>query len=205
MLTFEQLPKVNSTEWLSLKDFDGEIWKNVEGFDGMYAVSNYGRVKSLQRTIVRKTGITQTIDEKILLQTKNTIGYYCISLIAPNIKRKTQKVHILVANAFVENKNSYKCINHIDENKSNNHFQNLEFCTFKYNLEYGNGTKVRAITRNRNHPPRKVVMLNLNGDFEKSFDSYRDASDYIKCKPSRIYECCNGNRKSAKAHKFMWK
>ena len=205
ILTFEQLPDVNSTEWLSLNDFEGEIWKYVDGFDESYAVSNYGRVKSLQRTIMRNTGTPQTIREKILLQTKNTTGYYCVSLIAPDIKRKTQKVHILVANAFVENVNSYKCINHKDENKCNNHFLNLEFCTYKYNLEYRNGTQVRARTRKERHPARKVFMCSRSGRIVREFESTQSAADFVGCTAGRIWECCSGKRKSAKGYLWKWK
>ena len=140
MLEYSQLPQRNSKNWLSLKDFECEVWKDIKGFEGFYCVSNYGRVKSLHRIIVRKTHVTQTVKERILKQTKNSNGNCCVSLIKPDNKKLYRKVHVLVAKAFCKNPNNEKCINHKDENKENNIFLNLEYCSYLYNLQYNNGS-----------------------------------------------------------------
>mgnify|MGYP002623286593 CR=1 FL=1 len=204
ILTSEKLPDVNSTEWLSLNDFDGEVWGVADGFEDFYAVSNYGRVKSLRRTIMRKTGVPQTIRERILRQTTGTTGYLCVSLIKPNTKRIYKKVHILVAQAFCKNINDERCINHIDENKKNNHFLNLEFCSYSYNLQYNGGALRRGAVRKLHHPAKKVVMYNLHGTIEEYFNSCEEAATHVGCQASRVNECCNGKRKTAKSHIFRW-
>ena len=102
-----------------------EIWKDILGYEGLYQVSNYGRVRSL------KYG-----KEKILKQQINTDGYLHIDLYK-NKKRKNYNVHRLVTIAFLENPNNYPQVNHKDENKQNNHIDNLEWCDYKYNCNYG--------------------------------------------------------------------
>ena len=204
MLEYSQLPQRNSKKWLSLKDFECEVWKDIKGFEGFYCVSNYGRVKSLHRIIARKTHVTQTVKERILKQTKNSNGYCCVSLIKPDNKRLYRKVHVLVAKAFCKNPNNEKCINHKDENKENNIFLNLEYCSYLYNLQYNNGSLRRGVTRRLNHPAKKVIMYNLQMELEKDFCSCEEASSYVGCQPSRINECCNGKRKTAKGHIFRW-
>lgn len=203
-LTFEQPPKINSQEWLSQKDFHGELWKDIVGYEGFYCVSNYGRVKSVHRVIDRCTGVRQTIQERILKQTTGTTGYLSVSLVKPNIKRVCKKVHILVAQAFCKNINDERCINHIDENKKNNHFLNLEFCSYSYNIHYNNGALRRGLTRKLLYPAKKVVMCDFHGTVEEHFNSCGEAAAHIGCHASRINECCNGKRKSSKGHVFRW-
>lgn len=109
-----------------------EIWKDVVGYEGLYQVSNLGRVKSLFRY------------KKILKQFEDNKGYLRVTLYKNN-KSKSIKVHKLVAEAFIPNPNNYDCINHKDENKTNNRVENLEFCSFYYNLMYG--TRVQRIAK----------------------------------------------------------
>ena len=71
--------EVNSQRWLNLDNLNNELWCDIEGYEGYYQVSNYGRVKSMSRVIERKS-CKQTINERILVQTKTDTGYYCISL-----------------------------------------------------------------------------------------------------------------------------
>lgn len=101
-------------------DIVGEEWKPIEGHDS-YFVSNKGRVKSCKW------------DKEILLKfSTSEKGYLMVC-----IDRETQRVHRLVASAFIPNPNGYEEINHKDENKENNRVENLEWCDRKYNMEYG--------------------------------------------------------------------
>lgn len=98
-----------------------EIWKEIEGYNGFYSVSNYGRVKSNGGncgSCIRK--------EKILSQSKTRDGYMKVRLMHKN-KDKTMRVHRLVANAFIENPYNKETVNHIDGNKENNNVNNLEW------------------------------------------------------------------------------
>ena len=110
----------------------GEVWKDIDGFDGRYQISNTGIVRSFARPYYSEA--------KILHQFHDSDGYCIVNLCyaSKGIKSKTVKVHRLVANAFIDNPLNLPEINHIDENKTNNHAQNLEWCTTQYNLTYGN-------------------------------------------------------------------
>ena len=98
------------------------IWKEIKGFEN-YSVSNYGEVKSNKKDIILK-------------QRKTKTGYKIVDMRA-NKKKYTKYVHRLVAEAFVDNEFNFKCVNHKDENKENNNYLNLEWCTVKYNNSYG--------------------------------------------------------------------
>lgn len=110
-----------------------EIWKDIEGYEGLYQVSNFGLVKSLPK-LTKNNHISK---EKILKPIQNESGYFSVVLYK-NKQRKRYKIHRLVAITFLNNTNNYCEVNHKDENKSNNHVNNLEWCSRKYNMTYGN-------------------------------------------------------------------
>lgn len=114
-----------------------ESWKDIKGYEGMYQVSNLGRVKSCIRVVNAGANCNHdksTIPERILKV--NHSGKYCQVILSKNGKVKAKTVHRLVAEAFIPNVNNFPCINHRDENKHNNRVDNLEWCTYKYNNEY---------------------------------------------------------------------
>jgi hypothetical protein len=113
-----------------------EEWKPIQGYEGLYAVSNLGNVKSLERYKMNRSK-QKMVQEKILKPFVAGSGYLTVKL-SKNGVSKNFKIHILVAMAFCENKKEYKEINHIDENKHNNNANNLEWCDRKYNCNYGN-------------------------------------------------------------------
>lgn len=118
-----------------------EIWKDIVDYEGKYQISNLGRVKTLGR-ICENVGKNQfssyitkrTIPEKILSVFGNR--YLKVALFK-NGKRKYYSVHRLVAEAFIPNPNNLPIVNHKDEDKTNNRMDNLEWCTYKYNANYG--------------------------------------------------------------------
>lgn len=112
----------------------GEVWKDIEDYEGYYMISNFGRVKSLRRNryVGCKAGI---IKERILKTTLNTSGYELVKLYFKG-KPKFFRVHQLVARHFIENKCCYPIINHIDGNKRNNKADNLEWCTYSKNAQH---------------------------------------------------------------------
>lgn len=111
-----------------------EIWKDIEGYEGLYQVSNFGRVKSLDRYVLRNEN---TLFVKVIVLSQLNIRGYLAVRLCNSGKYKNYFVHRLVANAFIHNDNNYSEINHIDENKHNNHVDNLEWCDRKYNVNYG--------------------------------------------------------------------
>ena len=112
-----------------------EIWKDIEGYENKYQISNLGRVKALDYRRTKK--------EKIL-DSRNNKGYKAIAL-WNNSKRKVFLIHRLVANAFIPNPNKFPQINHKDENKLNNCVDNLEWCTQFYNNIYG--TRLQRVSK----------------------------------------------------------
>lgn len=109
-----------------------EIWKDIRGYEGLYQVSNLGRVRSLDRRDKRN----RYWPERVLKSIVGKFGYASVHLLKDGVT-KTAKVHRLVALMFIENPNNYKEVNHKDENKLNNSVDNLEWCTRSYNVTYG--------------------------------------------------------------------
>lgn len=112
-----------------------EIWKDVEGYEGYYQISNYGNVKSLERKVIRKDGVVQIRSERIMSKRLNNDGYI-VAKFNVNKKSKSVAVHILVAKHFIPNPNNYSEVNHKDCNRKNNKVDNLEWCTHQQNIEY---------------------------------------------------------------------
>ena len=113
-----------------------EIWRPVVGYEGLYEVSSYGRVRSLDRYVKGKGESYWLRKGRVLSPIKDTNGYLLINLCC-NGKPKTINVHRLVAQAFIPNPDNLLEVNHIDEDKINNRADNLEWCSRKYNINYG--------------------------------------------------------------------
>ena len=124
-----------------------EIWKNIEGYEGKYQVSNLGQVKSM---------IGQ---EKVLHPKKHRNGHLQIGL-HKDKKRTTMYIHRLVAQAFIPNPDNLPCVNHKDENPNNNNVDNLEWCTQKYNCNYG--TRVDRIMETKKQQYKKIYKYSFN-------------------------------------------
>ena len=112
-----------------------EVWKAIEGFEGLYEVSNLGNVKSCQRMRKNKYGSLALIQERILKQKSDKNGYKSVAL-SLNGKLYYKRVHRLLAIAFIPNPNHFSLINHKDEDVTNNIISNLEWCTPSYNTCY---------------------------------------------------------------------
>ena len=111
-----------------------EIWKDIIGYEGLYQVSNKGRVKSLQRFVIGKGNGLYPIAERILKFKPRKDNYKVVDLFK-NSKSKSYKVHRLVAIAFIPNPNNYPMVLHIDHNRENNNIENLEWGTQSENMQ----------------------------------------------------------------------
>ena len=167
-----------------------EIWKDIEGYEGLYQVSNLGRVKSLGNNKTRK--------EKILKSTKNTNGYLEVQLCKEG-KHKKYLTHRLVAQAFIPNPNNLLEVNHINEDKTDNRVDNLEYCDRKYNCNYGTRNKKVAIVKSI-----PILQFSLDGELVRKWDSAEEASKELNIFRSSINECCRGRRKSAGGYRWKY-
>lgn len=202
-----------------------EIWKDIEGYEGYYQVSNLGRVRSLDRIIEGRWGLI--LSKGIMLSQKTTTyGYKEVGL-SKNGKVKYFAVHRLVAMAFIPNPNNYPQINHMDECRTNNFVwvnddgsidsskSNLEWCDAKYNSNYGtHNEKLRVLSTGRVLPKyavdimaekhKKPVAMYKDGVLVKTFDSAADADrenddfNYVS-----ISAACKGRLKTYKG--YTWK
>jgi hypothetical protein len=164
-----------------------ELWKAIEGYEGKYEVSNYGRIKSY----------AQNKQGKITLGYTDHKGYKTIYLYDKPQCGKWYKVHRLVASAFISNPNNLPQINHKDEDKSNNAVDNLEWCTNDYNIHYG--TRIlRATESNRccETTSMKVCSVDANGCVEY-FDSINEAERQTGISNANISRTLKGRTKHA--------
>ena len=178
-----------------------EIWKDIKGFEGKYQISNIGRIKRLSNFIVRNNGRKQSWKEKILNPTKDSSGYYTIrSCKKNNIKEGksiTLRIHRLVAEAFIPNPNNYNYINHIDCNKENNVWTNLEWCTNEYNVKQAWATGLC------DNQKKKINQYDLQGNFIRSYESAREAERLGGFRNQNIAHCCKNKQKTH--YGYIWK
>lgn len=118
-----------------------EVWKDIKDYEGLYQISNLGRVKSLKYRKSNKERI-------LILNGAAKHGYYMVGL-CKNHKRKYVTVHRLVAEAFIPNPDNKPQINHKDENRRNNCVDNLEWVTAKENLNYGSHNEKMTYTMHK--------------------------------------------------------
>lgn len=187
-----------------------EIWRPVVGYEGLYEVSNYGNVYSVKRECVSGNGGIQNVGGHCLPLNKWK-GYLRVTL-CKNGVQKNFSVHRVVAEAFISNPNNYPVINHKDENKTNNFVfvnqdgsidpdkSNLEWCSYSYNMSYGEGAKNRALSNSK-----PILMLSLEGKPIRKFKSATEAGLFINnCFSPHINCCANGKRKTAYGYKWEW-
>lgn len=164
--------------------FMQEIWKDIDGYEGDYQISNIGNVKSLKNNIILVPSIT-------------VYGYKRVCLSKNGIK-KNMVIHRLVATAFVENPNKYKIVNHKDENKLNNNADNLEWCDIKYNTNYGT-----CIERRAKNKQRAVVQYDRDMNYIKTYESIKQASNGNYSMYTHIGQCCRGELKTVGG--YVWR
>ena len=158
-----------------------EIWKDIEGFEGAYQISNLGNLKSLARLVKNGCGVRR-VSERILTPVIGTCGYYQYPL-KQGEKHKTILIHIEVAKAFIDNPYSYSDVNHKDENRLNNNVNNLEWCTRQYNNTYLDRKQREIETLRNTHPSRKgVKQYTKNGELIKEYQSLQEAERETKVK-----------------------
>lgn len=194
MLRFDELPKLNSERWLSLNDFDGEKWKDLKGYEGVYQVSNYGRIKSLYRRYSNRAkdkDCLRTRKEHILRCVYNKEKYLIVCLKKPNGKVSNPRVHSLVAKTFIPNPYNKPQIDHIDTIKENNTTSNLRWCTAKENKHNPISYKRHLDVIQKTKVP--VVQLDSFGNYIQTFESMTAAANNIGKDVKTIFSSINLN------------
>lgn len=169
-----------------------EIWKDIKGYEGYYQCSNLGRIRTLDRVIIRKDGRKDTKRGKILKFRTNPNGYYQVSLWKNNL-RKMLYVHKLVAETFIENPLNLKLVNHKDEDKTNNATTNLEWETssgnnIKYYQNHVSKSKGQKYKRN------KIAIIDITTNLVMIYSSKAEAARTINLSPTQFDRYINSGK-----------
>ena len=171
-----------------------EKWKTVKGFEGLYEISNLGNVRSLN---YHNWGIV-----KNLTPVMDKDGYLRVCL-SKNGKQYNGTVHRMVAQAFIENPNSFPQINHINEDKSDNRVENLEWCDCLYNNNHG--TRNNRISKSkRNTKCKKVVQTDLNGNVIREWVSLNEIMRVLGFNAAFVARCCHGVKPTAYGYRWQY-
>lgn len=180
-----------------------EIWRDIDGYNGKYQVSNLGNVKSIY-TIYVINGIHNKYYRDIILQPFAQKNGYLNVCLWKDGKKKNRLIHQLVAQSFIPNPNNLPQVNHKDEDKTNNVVSNLEWCTAKENVNYGTCIQRMSESQINNSKRSKVVyQYSMDNIFIKEWPSAREIERQLGYIATDICACCRGIRKTA--YGYIWK
>lgn len=170
-----------------------EIWKPINKYEGIYEVSNLGRIRSLDRIINKANNKRQTIKGSIKKQTLNNKGYLKVTLWNNN-KSETKEVQRIVAESFINNPKNKKQVNHINGIKTDNNVNNLEWCTPRENQIHSVNILKNIITG--------VCKYNNKGECIGIYQSIKEAGEKNNIRPCSISNVVNGRRKTAGGYEW---
>ena len=167
-----------------------EIWKDIEGYEGLYQVSNLGRVLGRKGYILKPQ--------------KRQHGYLCVDLYKENNPKKRESIHRLVANAFIPNPKGYSEVNHKDECKQNNYVSNLEWTSHAQNSNYGSRGERIGIANRNGKKSKSIKQIDKKGNIIGEFPSLAEVRRKLNFDQSNISLCANGKRKTAYGYKWQF-
>jgi len=164
-----------------------EVWKDVTGYEGLYKVSDFGRVFSVRRNSILSPGI----------------GRYLIVVLCKNGTKREIAVHRLVAEAFCKKRSDATEVNHINENRYDNRAVNLEWCTRLENIRHGTGIQRHADAQRNDSRSKQINQISIDGDLIASFPSVREMNRITGYDRAAIQRCAKGKQKTA--YGFVWR
>lgn len=233
MLKYEELPEVNSERWLSLEDFEGEEWRDIEEAKGSFMISNYGRVKALSRFRNNRYG-GKVWKERIRRLGFNRKGYPITSLTVNGIKVLNNGVHVIVAKAFIPNPENKPEVDHISTIVTDNRVCNLRWVTHYENAHnpitekrvqierakqigthYSEETKKKLSDgkigcknpmygQKGNKHPRSIAVVQLTLDGEY-VGEWECARAAAEVYGGHVASCCRGERNQCGGYKWKYK
>ena len=169
-----------------------ELWMDIKGFEGIYQVSNLGRVKSFHEWK------RASCPKEFILKSTLANNGYCQVTLYKDTKRKKYLVHRLVAEAFIPNPDGLPHINHKDENPENNAADNLEWCTPLYNNRYGTAKFRSMLSRGK-----RINQHLINGQWIATYINPTVASEITGVRQKNITACASGFLQTGGG--FIWK
>lgn len=182
-----------------------EVWRPVVGYEGLYEVSNFSRVKALAKTRKFKSKgkiVEQYFGEKILIPQKRVNGRFQFNLVKEG-KQKTTLRSVIVAKAWVGGYQDGYEVNHIDEDFTNDSIENLEWCSHLQNMRHGT-RKERAVANMIKAKGRPVIAKKLSGEIVATFLTIAEAARAFGCASSNISKCCLGKIKTLSGMKWEY-
>lgn len=169
-----------------------ENWRDIKGFEGLYQISNLGRVKSLNYAKSRKEGFIKPI--------KNKDGYLIVKLYSD--KCYTKLVHRLVAENFIDIPKLE--VNHLNGNKADNNINNLEWCTHAENERYSWKVLGKSVKMLGNNTGKVVVQYDLNDNYIRRWKNATEAGRTLNIRANHISACCNKKRNKTGGYKWRF-
>lgn len=197
-----------------------EIWKDVKGFEGLYEVSNFGRLRNVPHFVTREYNLKNGKRIKDRLFIKQTIlklqkkkhvknGYTAFYLgyaLRKDNKYYNKLIHRLVAEAFIPNDNNYSIINHIDCNTQNNHVSNLEWCSYKHNnLHSDRINKSRQSFLNNPNNRKPITVMDIEYNVLCNCTGINDLLEkYPDINRNSVYNCISKNKIYKNKYRFRY-
>ena len=183
-----------------------EKWRDIPSYLGLYQASNLGRIRTYPKVVscynANGDDIKMTIGGEVLSTSVLPNGYERVTLYERN-NCSAQRVHRLVAMAFIPNPNGYPIVNHKDENPLNNRADNLEWCTQQYNVNYGTAQERKGKSR-RKTCEKTIGMFSLDGKLLKTFKNFVEIEEYMQRGGlhGNIIPVCKGRRNQCLGYKW---